>query len=118
MRGRTPEKTLAGLRGFLGLLGIVTLPINRRDFAARRAQIRGELSAVMDGVAQTEIQERNGGHLERAAKIQHFGGLLTGESRKPFKIFGERGFVPLGDIRGRDAALGPRDRVEVEDAGR
>ncbi len=65
--------------GFFGFGGIVTFSIDGRDFAAHGAQIGGELSAVVDGVLDAEIEIGDGGKLEHAAEVHDAGGLLGGK---------------------------------------
>ena len=115
-RTHTSKQSAGGLGGFFGFGGILTFSIDGRDFAAHGAQICGELSAVVDGVLDAEIEIGNGWKLERAAEVQDAGGVLGGEASKVVEILGKGVGVKLKDVVAGNATFGAGDRVEVEGA--
>src|SRR5262249_26686124 len=71
---------------------------------------------MVDAVANAEIEIGHGGKLEESTEVDDPGGLLTGEARQFVKVARKAFVVPAENVDRCDAALGPRDIVEVEGA--
>jgi hypothetical protein len=62
----------------LFVLGVVAFAVDGGYFTACRAEIHRELTAMMDGMTEAKIEERDGWHLDHAAEIHFFGEMFTG----------------------------------------
>jgi hypothetical protein len=105
-----------GLSGFFGLGGVVAFAVDGGNFAAHGTEIGGELAAVVNGVAESELEEHNGGHLDHAAEVDDFGELFAGKFADGIEVFGEFFLVPCGDLRGSGGVVGNFDTAGIEGA--
>src|SRR5262245_42009239 len=66
-----------GLRALASFAGVKALTVNRRHLGAHRAQVHRQLSAVMNGVVQPELDVDHRGKLEDPAEVHRLDQLLA-----------------------------------------
>jgi hypothetical protein len=88
------------LGSFAGLGVVVALAVDRGDFCAHRAEVHGELAAMMDGMVHAELGEADGGKLEQPAEIDDFDEWLTVHLADGREIFLEGICVKGGYVGG------------------
>src|ERR1700687_922313 len=94
--------------------GIVAFAIDGGHLAAHGSEIGGELPAMVNGVVQRKIENRYGGHLHQAAKVDDFGELFAREIGEACKISSEGMAIPLTNLRGSGDIFGTMNRGEVK----
>src|SRR5216683_1372011 len=82
-----------GLGGLFGQGGVVAFAVDGGDFTAHRAEIGGELAAMVDGVDEAELEKEHGGLLDQAAKVHDFDQLFAGKFGQGVEVFGVAAFV-------------------------
>ena len=67
----------SGLRGLLRRFGVIALAIDRGNLPAHRAQVRGQLPTMVNGVMQGKVEPGNRWQLKNAPKIQGFSEMFS-----------------------------------------
>src|ERR1700745_924941 len=96
--GRQIIESRLGLGGFFGLSGVVAFAVDGGNFATHRAEIGGELTAMVNGVDEAELEKEDGGLLEHAAEGHDFEKLFGSEFGEGIEMFGVGLFVPRSDF--------------------